>query len=544
MTILGRAWIWAFCCSFAPATATAEDPPNAAPTQVTLTEAIQRALASNAEFVILEQNVQQAEAQIPIARGALVPRLVGDLSISYDDFPGTVTQLESERFLATGNLGVRGRLLTGTEYRLEWLATYQRLDGFFTVYDPFQTMTLQVAVTQPLLRGAWFDVNRAPIFVASLRRDASRRLREARTMRLIADVEMAYWRLALALREREVQEGALELAKQQVKGSRTQLRHGAVAKIDVIEAEAEVSRTLEQIEASKQSIAEAEGRLAFLLQPPVRSSETKSLETFVPVDLPGVSPPDGTLAELLRTAEERRPDLAAARAELQASEVLAEVAENALLPKLDVVARAGVTGASGRLSRGYGTAGFNTPVMSTFTGEMLPPIVPDESLEGGFDTMLRNMRYPSASVGVLLEVPLDLMEREARHRVQKAEVVKQRARVEALFSRVSYEVLVAHRQLQADIARIETTRESVRLAETLLEGQRTRFKNGVAISFDVLRANAAVTRARIAHIRAQVNGRISLARLLVATGTYLEARGVTVVDGTRTVETEKGGTVK
>ena len=92
--------------------------------------------------------------------------------------------------------------------------------------------------------------------------------------------------------------------------------------------------------------------------------------------------------------------------------------------------------------------------------------------------------------------------------------------------RIYSEVTAARRTLQADLRRVEAARVLVARSEALLTGQRQSFKAGAAVSFDVVRATAGVTRARIDLLRALVSARISHSRLLLAKGQYLSAHHI------------------
>jgi outer membrane protein TolC len=165
-----------------------------------------------------------------------------------------------------------------------------------------------------------------------------------------------------------------------------------------------------------------------------------------------------------------------------------------------------------------------------YRGARVSPNFPDPDLEGGSFSPYKNLRYPDASIGLLLEIPLDNGEARGQHRFQQTQTVKARALVEALRSQVRTEVVTAFRQLKADQERLKASAETMQISENLLEGQKKRFNEGVSTSFDVSRTSSAVTRARIAHLRAEVRARISHARLAFAEGRYLETHRVNVLE--------------
>lgn len=483
------------------------------------------ALENNSEFFVLRKEVEQAAARIVFERGPFAPKLVGTLRASYTDFPADAASIGFEDELYEGQLAIRGKLLTGLDYSLEWNALHRRLDSISTLYSPFQSTTVQLVLTQPLLRGAWLKVNRAPLVIAELRQQSSKHRQQARAMQIVAEVELSYWNLVLALRAKQVLEGGLRLSEQQLKEARTQLRLGSVAQIDVAESESAVARNKDQIQEANQAIAAAESRLSAVIHP---DSTAAQVVHYLPSSDPDIKEALADLQELLKIAETNRPDIAAARAELEAAETQLLITQNGLWPSLNIIAGAGVSGASGTLSRGPGTASFNRAIPHGITGEVLDPILPDPAIEGDLGRMFRNLEHPRGFIGLQFEIPLDNSEAVARNRIQEAELAERRSTLESSLSRVRSEVVAALDQYKADLARIEASAESLKLSEKLLDGQKLRFKNGVGVSFDVLRASSEVTAAKIAELRARINGRISRSRLSVAIGTYLSERGIEV----------------
>jgi outer membrane protein TolC len=495
-----------------------------AATPLALARAQELALANNPGFAVTREDVNIAAAQIKLARGAFAPHFMADARFTYNHDPGNFFFPEFTDQQLNAAFWLEGRAPIGLDYKLEWTHQYDHNDGVNTIYDPTYRTTLRLSLTQQLLRNGWLTVNRAPGLIATLRRDANRFLQQAEAERILGDVEFAYWQLARAYQELEIRRRAMELASRQVADSRTSHKLGAASQIDVAEAEAALARQAVEFEASRQDITEAEGQLKTVLQ-----SVDPTID-YLPVDAPEVQPPAAPVGEMIATALKRRPDLAAARANLDAERVGLTIARNRLWPALDVVGNIGITGFSGTLTTGLGTAGFNVPdAMNYLTGKQLAPYRPDPSLETeGLGKTFENLRFLSGMVGLRLDVALDNSAAIAGKESQEAQMRRQRALVEQLEKRAGVEVATAEKRLRVDLERIRATAEAVRLAEVLLDGQRKRFLNGVAVSFDVLRANDELTRARIVHLRAQLNGRISQARLALAQGIYLDNANVKI----------------
>jgi outer membrane protein TolC len=496
---------------------------------LTLREAIVLALEANPDLITARAERRQAEARVDVEQGIFAPRLVSRLELRYRDLPIDALSLPLIDRALEGRLALEGKLATGLSYSLGWDLAWRELSGSSALYSPLYTTGLRIEVEQPLWRGAWPRAVLAPIRVAQLRQEESQHLFTARVNQLSSQVEVAYWDLLLALTEVEEQKRSLALAKQQVAESQAQLRAGAVAMIDVLEAQAAVARTEDEIESAQTAAIEAEARLMNLVRPPAEESRLGADGPyFQPVDKPDPQQEPGRLEDRVRTALDQRPDLRAAESRRDAAEVQRLVAETLLGPAFSLVGGAGLRGASGRLLPSYASAGFNTPLVHGLTGDLLPPLLPAASDEGDLARAFENLERPEAWVGLKLEIPLDNIAARARLQIEEAELRRQSELLGSLKRQVKQEVASAFERLESDLARIKTGEHAVELAEKLLDGQKKRFKSGVGVSFDVLRASEGVTSARIALIRARVRAQISAARLALAEGTYLEARGITV----------------
>ena len=73
---------------------------------------------------------------------------------------------------------------------------------------------------------------------------------------------------------------------------------------------------------------------------------------------------------------------------------------------------------------------------------------------------------------------------------------------------------------------MESTRESARLAERLLETEQKRLEQGLARSFDVLKARTALADARTRQIAAHADYNKAATQLHLVTGTLLDRYGI------------------
>ncbi len=494
---------------------------------LSIDEAVTTALSHNGELQIARRDAAIAADEVDLARSAYDPSLFGRAFASRDEVPGSATSFSYGDRQLGGDAGISGKLKTGLEFSVSGsILTQKNDDPFGTVYDPAHTSALTLSVTQPLLRGAWGPANGQVIVVASLRMQQNQHLLRAQVERTVSSVEVAYWNLVRAHKEREARDASLKLALEQLEESRRLVRLGANSQLDVTEAQTGVSRRQQELQSSNEDVAEAEGLLLDLLQVQHGEPGWKADDVVVPTDSPDVVEVSTSLDEHVALARKHRPDLLAARRLTDAEVAALEVTGNATRPALDLVARAGLLGFAGDLADSYATAGVNQ-----MTGGLDPPYFSDPELEGGLATSLENLvsgDHYGLYLGLRFELPLRNQAAEARHSIQRHQLAKARSAQRSLQARIHNEVRTSLNRLKASAAIVTAADEAVALSGRLLEGTRQRFRNDASTSFDVLRVLDELTRSKIEAARARARYQIALSRLAAANGTLLDRRGITI----------------
>ena len=147
-----------------------------------------------------------------------------------------------------GSLGVALPLATGGTVNVSGnsLMSNQDLASSLPGYQDNQG-GLAFSLSQPILRGAGVEANTASIRVARLNGQVADARTKLEAIRLLANVDKAYWNLYAAARELEVRQQQYELAVAQLERARRRVRAGEIAEIEVIRAESGVGSTIEQI---------------------------------------------------------------------------------------------------------------------------------------------------------------------------------------------------------------------------------------------------------------------------------------------------------
>jgi outer membrane protein TolC len=490
---------------------------------LSLADAVRTAIANDADLYIAREDVRVAAEGISLARSAFAKRLFGEIHGTRDAHAPTATSFREVDTIAAATVGIAGRAETGLTYTVTGGLARQENNGpFSAVYDNATTTTLHAELVQPLRRGA-FAAARRPITVASLRRDRSEHELRAQIERTVGAVQIAYWNLVRARSEREARASAVALAREQVEDSKRLQRLGTGSDLDVVEAEAGVSRRQQELLRTEQDVVNADGKLFEAIGVRVGDAGWEADRAIVPTDAPQIEPLAIDVGAQIALARTRRAEAIAARVLIAAEAAELEVTGDRRRAALDVVAIAGTAGFGGKLASSYATGGVNG-------GGLDPPYATDPAYEGGLGASLRNTlgRDLQLYVGLRLELPLGNHEAEVRHAIQRRALSRARLAERAALTRIEGEIRTAAARLAVNARLVEAADQTVALSEKLLEGTRKRFRAGAGTSFDVLRVSDELTRARVEAARARADYRANLTQLAAATGTLLEQGGITV----------------
>ena len=483
------------------------------PHPLSLADAIQTALASDADLYMAREDALAAEDGIALARAPFSShRLFGEAAAAREDLPPSVRSYgASDRTLAT-SIGIAGALETGLTYQLSaGLARQSREDRLNAFYRPATTLTVRGELIQPLLRGA-FSAARRPIVVASRRRDQREQELRARIERTVGAVEVAYWNLVRAHSERDARASALELAKEQVEESKRLARLGSSAELDIVEAESGASRLSQELLRAEQAVVEADGLLFATMGVRTGDAGWRGGGPIDPTDKPQLEPRTLEVDAQLALARARRADVLAAQGQTAAEQAQLGVAEDRTRPALDIVAR-------------VGTAGFGGVLVPTADPSFRNPVY-----EGGLSTALQNTLGQDLQfyVGLRFEVALGDDEAQARHAIQRRTVSRAQLAERQTLAQIETEVRMLITRVELAVRLIEAAENAIAIADKLLEGTRKRFRAGARTSFDVLRVTEELTRARVEAARARADYRVALTRLDTATGTLLDQFNITL----------------
>lgn len=362
------------------------------------------------------------------------------------------------------------------------------------VLDPRVTSTLDLSVTQPLLRGADTEANLTPIIVARINTERSFFQYKNSVQNLVRGVIEAYWQLVVArvnvwVRNQQFERGEFDTARITNRVER-ELDNEATA------AQSKVA-TLN----FKSNLISAQ---ATQLQ---RESALRNLLGLAPEDGTEIVPTSNLATdqlpmnwqELLTLAESNRPDIIELKLVIEADEQLFRQSQNQSLPSMDAVAQYRWNGLAGEL-----------PNLS--------------NVSSGFG------QFTDWTLGVNFSVPLGLRQARAGVRQQQLIIARDKANLKQGLHAVVHDLATTIRNLDQNYSLYQVFKEAREEALFNLERQYRDYLGGRSIYLNVLLAitdwgNAVSSEA---NTLAQYN--IALSELERASGTILESHGIRFVE--------------
>jgi outer membrane protein TolC len=271
-------------------------------------------------------------------------------AVQFPDFPARV--LFQGRRTDTTDLfaGVAQRAPSGGIFAADVRRTTTRSPGGLGLLDSLTSTSGGVSLTQPLLRGAGADVNLAPVVIARINTERSFYQFKDAVQEMVRGVVQAYWAVvsaridAWARRQQVVQaEATLEWAE---------ARKDVELSAQVALARSSLATFRANLIAAEANVLQREASLRNLLGVPP-SDPHRLVLTSSPSDV-AVEP---NWDQLLRSAEQRRPDIAELKLILEADQQRLIVAENQTLPQLDATAHYRLGGLEGETPLGRVSTG-------------------------------------------------------------------------------------------------------------------------------------------------------------------------------------------
>ena len=390
---------------------------------------------------------------------------------------------------------------TGTSFTLSYGLQRQGSTQLHLLFDPAITPGFTMTVSQQLLNGFGFDVNRALIKVAQNEQKIEREsFRQEVTAALVA-AENAYWDLLAEQEAVRAAEQARAVALRLEEDNRKQFLAGTMANLDVVTAESQVAASERDLIAAQTAVQNQELQLKSMLsqnlEEPLASATIEIADSFPEAG----ETPIPTQEQAIATAMANRPDLAVAEGNIKSQQDVLPFIRNALQPNFNVFALVTTVG-----------------LYDVFGTSFVEAI---------------HFRYPEVAFGLTVSFPM--RNRQAQADDVRSHLVLRQSKDTLVRSKSQVEVdvqnsLIALRQAKAQVA---AAREAVRLQRATLDAEQKKLANGLSTSYNLILAQRDLFTAELAEAQARDAFAKAGIALDQATGVTLEANHVSLDDALR-----------
>ncbi len=502
---------------------------------LSLEQAVELALRNNNDIDTSRNDVQIAEFNLRGARGVYDPQLGSESYYESLTIPtasliggavnGAVTQT---RYF--GNAGVSGfSPWFGGVYDARFDSSRTTTSNTNSFLNPQYPTVLNFTYSQPLFRNFRTDNNRRLIEIARKNLSLSDAQFRQRAIDVISQVEQAYWNLAFALRNLQVQIDAVKQARTQLESNQRQVDKGILAPIDVVAATAQITTFEQGVYLAQEDVTRAENTLKTLLLADRTAAEWN--QPITPVSPISLEPPRIGLEVAVTEALRNRPEITQLDTNAEINKINERYFRDQTKPQINLVGS----------YTSQGLAGTETPAaINPATGlSRVPP-----NLVGGYFSSLGNLLaqdYPTYRIGVSVSLPWGNTTAKAnlgRTLVEGTRLGNQRAQTEQVIEAEVRNALQALRSAEARLASAASARDS---AEQLLASEQRQFAAGTTTTYLVLQRQTELLAARGRELQAQTDLNRAISEFQRATGTTLSANNVTVSStGNRELRVTKG----
>ncbi len=229
---------------------------------------------------------------------------------------------------------------SGTSITGSYSVQRQNSTQLHLLFNPDYTPGFTATVSQSLLNGFGYKVNRALIVVAENEPGNRRtmRFRRLQVITALAAAENAYWDLIADRESVRAAEQTLLAAKQLESNNRRELEAGVMANLDVVTAQSQVASSERDLVIAQTNVQYAELQLKSMfsksLEEPFLSAAIETTDSFPDP----ASTPLPSLNEATDIAHKNRPEVPIAETNIKSQEDVLPFLRNALLPNLNVFA--------------------------------------------------------------------------------------------------------------------------------------------------------------------------------------------------------------
>ena len=418
----------------------------------------------------------------------------------------------------TGNMGFEKNWLTGTTASFGWNSNYFQSNNYIAVLNPSISSNFQLQITQRLLQGFGRAVNDRNIRIAKNNVRVTDLVFEQQVIATVSSAVKLYWDLVAFAEDVKVKQQALALAEKLFNDNKKQVEIGTLAPIEIVSAEAQVARRLQELTASETRLLQQETVIKNTLSKNGVESPLLASARVIATDRINIPPqePLRPISDLMATAFASRREVEQTRINIENSRIGMAGSKSALLPSLDLQAFFNNNGLAGEQNY-LGIPGVTPPADPYFLGGF------GESMG-----MVLRRNFPDYGVAFQLSIPirnrsaqadyvrdaLQLRQSELRERRQlnSIRVQVQNAQIVMTQARALYDAALKERALQ----------------EQTLDAEQKKYALGASTVFFVIQYQRDLAQAQSNEVAALATYAKARVDLDVALGKVLETHNIKI----------------
>jgi HAE1 family hydrophobic/amphiphilic exporter-1 len=469
---------------------------------MSLPDCIQEALSHNLDVQIQRYNPQISLYNLNEAYSGYDPTFTASGQHNYDvsgsvfqngfELPGSISDENSFKS------GIGGTLPMGLQY--DFTGTVNQQYGTdnpgTTNVSTFKSSSgsIQVQLTQPLLKNFWIDTTRLNIRVAKNRLQYSEQGLRQQIITSVTAIANAYYELIFAQTNVQVQREALQLSQTQLDQDNQRVQIGTLAILSVQQDESQVAQNKANLIAAQYTLATDQNTLKNLL---CDTNYSRWHDVDIQPSGTLTAPPQSfDLQDSWNKGMTKRPDLLQAKLNVEQQGIQLKYYHNQLFPELDLIGTYGFNGAGMQYSDTFG--------------------------------QYNDGNRPFYTYGAQLSVPLGNVGPRNQYKATKATLQQIVLQLKQLEQNVMVEIDNAVKQAESNYESVEATKQARIYAEAALDAEEKTYAVGKATTFEVLTYQNNLTTARSQEIRALANYDEALANLAAQEGTTLERNNIDI----------------
>jgi outer membrane protein len=406
----------------------------------------------------------------------------------------------------SSNFGIQQGFLSGTSVQLGMGNTlgYSQ-NSPYSMFSPFDQATLSLGIQQNLLQGFRPSVNNRYIRVAKNNLRVSDLTFKNQVMATVYSVVNLYWDLVSFNDALKIRQQTLDLNTKLYNDNKRRAELGAIAPIDIIQAEAEMKSSQQDVTTAQSQVYQQET----ILKNYITRNGLDRLEIanahIVPTDRPEVPAQDAVrpIQDLVAEAMQSRPDVEQSQIGLENTRITTLGVKDAMLPQLTAYVNMSNSGLAGQIN--------TLPVPVTLPNGETTFVTRGQSdvnqfFLGGYGTVLSQLfgrNFPSYSAGISLNINLRNRSAQADYITDQLNYRQQQIQDKQLHNNIRQNVINARIALQQARAAYDTSVEARHLQDQVLAGTRRKYELGTATILDVVIGQRDATTRELAEVDAR-----------------------------------------